>query len=215
MLIPRIEFGAYLTYSPKLNSDSARASRTAMKALKDDEMVPEVSMLMSDYVCDLIRDSMQRLSFSSLFASNPILVPAPKSSLVKPGTLWVPQRLANALVRRGLGRGVEECLKRVKAVRKSATSQPSERPKALEHYESMEVQKIFPEPTEILIIDDIVTRGATILGGASRLMEAFPKARIRAFAAMRIISLPDVFTSTTDPCYGFIELRNIDTFRRP
>jgi len=31
-------------------------------------------------------------------------------------------------------------------VRKSATSQGADRPKAIEHYNSMEVQKVFPEP---------------------------------------------------------------------
>jgi predicted amidophosphoribosyltransferase len=186
-----------------------------MKALKDDEVIPEVSMLMSDYVAELIKNNLQNMPFSSLFETNPTLIPTPKSSLMKRDTLWVPQRLASALVKRGLGRGVEECLVRVRAVRRSATSQPADRPKAFEHYDSMEVQKVFPEPTEMLMIDDIVTRGATLLGGANRLAEAFPNARIRVFAAMRTISPPDPFKSITDPCTGNIELRGIDTYRRP
>jgi predicted amidophosphoribosyltransferase len=134
---------------------------------------------------------------------------------MQPGTLWVPQRLANVFVRRGLGQEVVECLKRVKAVRKSATSQAADRPKALEHYESMVVQEFFPEPAEILLIDDIITRGATVLGATNKLAEAFPRAHICAFAAMRTISPPDIFKSTIDPCMGSIELTGTDTFRRP
>jgi phosphoribosylpyrophosphate synthetase len=49
----------------------------------------------------------------------------------------------------------------------------------------MQVQKVLSEPSNILLVDDIITRGATLLGAASRLAEAFPKAEIRAFAVMR------------------------------
>jgi len=31
----------------------------------------------------------------------------------------------------------------------------------------MEVQKVLPEPDEVLLIDDIVTRGATVLGAVN------------------------------------------------
>jgi len=215
MKITWIEFGSYLTYSPKCNSDLAKASRTAMKALKDDEILPNLQIPTSEFLANSIGDNLGKLPFANLFASNPVLVPTPRSSLVRPDTLRVPQRLANALARRGLGSRVEACLNRFKAVRKSATSQGADRPKAIEHYNSMEVQKVFPEPAEILLIDDIVTRGATTLGSVNRLAEAFPHARIRVFAAMRTISPPDVFQSLIDPCLGHIELRGIDTFRRP
>jgi hypothetical protein len=189
MRFTKVEFGSYLTYSPRRNSDDARASRTAMKALKDDEVLREPPILMSELLGNLIRDNLSNLPFSKLFTANPVLVPTPKSSLMQPGTLWVPQRLANVFVRRGLGQEVVECLKLVKAVRKSATSQAADRPKALEHYESMEVQKFFPEPAEILLIDDIITRGATVLGATNKLAEAFPRAHICAFAAILLILL--------------------------
>ncbi|AFU58648.1 purine/pyrimidine phosphoribosyl transferases signature-containing protein [Candidatus Nitrososphaera gargensis Ga9.2] len=185
-----------------------------MRALKDDEVLPNSQILTSEFIANLIRDNLNSLPFSNFFKAKPILVPTPRSSLIRPGTLWVPQRLANALAQRGLGKNVEPCLNRFKAVRKSATSQ-GDRPKAFEHYNSMEVQKIFPEPSEILLIDDIVTRGATLLGAANKLADAFPRAHIRVFAAMRTISPPDVFRSLFDPCVGNIELRGIDTFRRP
>jgi predicted amidophosphoribosyltransferase len=115
----------------------------------------------------------------------------------------------------GLGKAIEECLKRAIPLRKSATSLAANRPKAFEHYASMEVQKVFPEPTEIVLIDDIITRGATAMGAANKLADAFPAARIRVFAAMRTISPPDIFKNTLDPCIGTIDLRGADTFRRP
>jgi hypothetical protein len=167
-----------------------------MKALKDDEFVSDPPTLMSDFVGAAIKANIANFPSAHLFQTNPILVPVPRSSLMRPGTLWVPQRLAKALVRRGLGKGVEECLKRVTPLQKSATSLAADRPKALEHYDSMAVQKVFPEPQEILLIDDIITRGATVMGAANKLAEAFPATRIRVFAAMRTISPPDIFTDT-------------------
>jgi hypothetical protein len=215
MRLSRIEFGSLLSYSPRGNSEAAQRSRTTMKALKDDEFVSDPPVLMSDFIADTIRTNIKSLPFAHFFETEPVLVPAPRSSLMRPGTLWVPQRLAKALVRRGLGKSFEECLKRVTPLPKSATSLAANRPKAIEHYHSMVVQKVFPEPREILLVDDIITRGATVIGAANKLAEAFPAARIRVFAAMRTISPPDIFGDTMDPRVGMIELRNTETFRRP
>lgn len=123
--------------------------------------------------------------------------------------------MANALVQNGLGIAVTECLKRVLPLRKSATSSARNRPKADEHYASLGIQKIFSEPKEILLIDDIVTRGATIIGAANKLIDAFPEAHIRAFAAMRTISEPEQFRSISEPCVGEIILSGREAFRRP
>lgn len=137
MRLSRIEFSALYSYSPRCNSEAAQRSRTAMNALKDDEFVSNPPILMSDFIATTVKGSIDNLPFAHFFASNPILVPIPRSSLMRPGTLWVPQRLAKALVRMGLGKAVEECLKRAIPLRKSATSLAANRPKAFEHYASM------------------------------------------------------------------------------
>jgi hypoxanthine phosphoribosyltransferase len=81
----------------------------------------------------------------------------------------------------------------------------------------MQVQKLLSEPSNILLVDDIITRGATLLGAASRLAEAFPKAEIRAFAVMRAISSENEFQQEYCPTVGTISLREAqgDTLRRP
>lgn len=135
---------------------------------------------------------------------------------MKPDTLWVPERIANALAKAGFGKQVASCLIRTKAVQKAALSSPSERLTAAQHYESMSVQGILSKPDEILLIDDIVTRGATLLGAANRLADAFPQSHIRAFAAMRTISNQHEFENVYAPCIGTIDLYETgDTFRRP
>ncbi len=211
-----IEFCSLLAYSPRGDSNTQGLSRTVMRTLKNDEYVKLRSnqILMSDYVADRIKYNINKMPFADYFKTNPVLVPTPNSSLNKSGTLWVPQRIATALVRKGLGSKVVECLSRVTPLPKSATSLAANRPKAFEHYDSMKVKKILDEPREILLID-VVTRGSTLLGAANKLADAFPHARIRAFAAMRTISSQSDFTKINDPCMGTITLVNEDTFREP
>src|SRR5437867_12301165 len=99
---------------------------------------------------------MAELRFASFFQKNTVLVPVPSSSLMQPNSLWVPNRIASALVKRGLGREVVPCLVRKTPVRKAAFSKPSERPTPKEHLESIADQGRISEtfPDQILLGDD-------------------------------------------------------------
>jgi predicted amidophosphoribosyltransferase len=216
MYLSTIEFGSLLSYSPRGISYPETESRTYMNSLKHDEYISNPPILMSDFVSKIIKEDITTLPFSYFFKITPILVPIPSSSLIRPGTLWVPQRLANALMKQGLGSSVIECLKRMKPLPKAATSLAENRPKATQHYDTIEIQKTFSQPPEeILLVDDVITRGATILGIANKLVDAFPRSHIRAFAAMRTISPPTVFNSVYEPCIGKITLRGEETYRKP
>lgn len=218
MRLDELEFGSFLTYSPHGNSEAALRSKTAMSDLKNDKYVTFDSRqtLMSEYLAGGIKRLLDRLPFVDYFRADPVLIPAPKSSLSKSYTIWVPHRLASALANEGLGREVKPLLQREKPVAKSSTSLPKDRPKADEHYNSMAVRETLDDPKEILLVDDIVTRGATLLGAANRLADTFPSARIRAFAFMRTMSTPANFVNVFDPCIGRITLRDDgNTMRNP
>ena len=152
------------------------------------------------------RDAIGGLPFASFFRDDPVLVPLPSSSLMQRDSLWVPERISTALVKVGLGKESTPLLVRETPVPKAAWSKSSERPKAKDHIGSMSVQKRIPEPpAQILLVDDIITRGATALGAANKLAEAFPLAQIRAFAAMRTISDPFKFQSLFNPVIGTVQ----------
>jgi len=209
MKISQIDFGSFLTYSPYGVTDIEKRSRTTRTNLKRDEFINIESkqLLMSDYLAELIQKRLDTLPFASFFNENSVLIPAPSSSLLQPNSLWVPQRLANALVKVGLGKDVKSCLERVEAVAKSSKVSSENRPKVIVHYNSMAVQKILDEPKEILVIDDIVTRGSTLLGAVNRLADAFPNAKIHGFAFMRTITNSNEFEKIVKPCTGKITLR--------
>ncbi len=219
MLLRELPYGALLSYASHGDSAEIQHSKDIMLRLKYDGFVqslPSAPILMSQWVAQTIQRNRSTLAFASFFQPNTLLVPTPKSSLMRQGTLWVPHRLATALVDCGLGKKVAQFLKRVRPVRKAAWSTPEKRPLPQEHYESMEVQKPLSEPSNILLIDDIITRGATLLGAASRLAEVFPSAHICGFAVMRAITSGGDFEKEYCPILGKIFLRQEgDTLRRP
>jgi predicted amidophosphoribosyltransferase len=214
--LSEVRYGALLTYSPNGRSDADIRSQGVMTLLKTDGFVQDPPVIMSQWVAQQVRERIGSLPFASLFQRSPVLVPVPSSSLMRQGTLWVPQRIATALLSAGLGRQVATCLARAQALPKAAWSAAGDRPTAQQQYDTMTVQGSLSEPGHILLIDDIVTRGATFVGAANRLADLFPNANIDAFAAMRTVSNPEEFRREYDPQLGSVRLRSDgSTLRRP
>lgn len=128
---------------------------------------------------------------TDLLAPDVLLVPTPGSAPLPPrqrNFLWVPRRICQELRGVGFGSGIEQLLVRETAVEKSATAgqENRKRPSPEEHYDSFAVAPRMGGPPErITLVDDFITKGATLLAGAARLAEAFPDAEIRAFALVR------------------------------
>ncbi len=214
--LSQLQFGSLLTYTPRGGSAEAKLSKDVMYLLKKDGFTGTPPILMSEWIAKITQEKMMELPFASFFGSNTILVPAPRSSLMQPNSLWVPERIATALVKRGIGKSVSACLTRKTAVPKAAFCAPQDRPTAADHYTSIFVQGGLAEPDEILLIDDVVTRGATLIGAANRLADSFPRTHIRAFAAVRTISNASEFQRIYNPCVGTIDLLETgESFRTP
>lgn len=216
MKADNLEFGSLLAYCPRPSSPEELDSRKMTHALKNDEYVSTKSgsILMSDWVAMTVSREKASLPFGDFFQSDSILAPVPKSSLMAPDTLWVPDRIAKALVREGIGQRVVMMLKRVKPLRKAASSLSKDRPTALEHFQSLGVIEMTTEPERIVLVDDVITRGATLLGAANRLWETYPETEIRAFAAVRTQSTSLLYKTDHGECRGIITLQDDGTTRR-
>src|SRR3989338_5623561 len=141
MLLSELEFGSYLTYSPRGNTDLAKRSRNWMIRLKSESSIDNPPKFMSQLVADSINGSIDQMPFKHFFSSNVSLVPVPKSSLMQPNTLWVSEKIAKALSKQVFG-DFYPCLKRIRPLRKAAYSNPPNRTKAIDHYNSIECQPL-------------------------------------------------------------------------
>lgn len=152
---------------------------------------------------------------AALFGPDVTLVPTPGSSPRDPERPWVSERIARALHTAGVGTAVARLLKRRHAVAKSAFAAPGERPSVDQHYLTLRVTRVVPPSSTFVLIDDVITRGRTLLAAASRLAEAYPHATIGAFALIRYRGLVDDLERHEDPCVGFIRWDGIDAQRDP
>ena len=67
----------------------------------------------------------------------------------------------------------------------------------------------------LCLVDDVITKGATMLAAATRLQESYPSARIIAFALVRTTGFVEDIERITDPVVGSITLRGGDVHREP
>jgi len=144
---------------------------------------------MVEFVVRRLGETIEGTCLDDLFTEDSALVPAPGSApLHKSGgvQLWPTLRLSEELVSAGFGSEVVPLLKRVTAVPKSAYAKPGERPGPEQHAQSMAVTtSLTVTARRLVIVDDVLTRGATMLGCASRLAEAYPETEIIGFALAR------------------------------
>ena len=150
---------------------------------------------------------------ADFFAPSDVLVPVPGSSSSRLRSARITLQLAEALLDEGLGGRVWPGLRRTTAVPKSATA--SRRPSVARHFDSLECGFI-PDGNgrDFLLIDDVVTRGRTLLAAAARLQEALPDSRVRAFALLRTVR-STCLDRMLDPCRGVIAWSGGDARRNP
>lgn len=213
MNITKVDFGSLLTYTPRGDEIQHRESRNVMIRLKNDEKLKSGNLI-SEMIAKMIKENLAEYPFRNYFDGDVVLIPTPKSSLPQKDELWVPQRITKALSEQGLGKS-EECLVRETPLPRSSRVSAANRPKASQHYESLKVRELLFKPKEIVLVDDVITRGATSLGAVNRLHEAFPEAKIRVFTVMRTISNSLKFTNYIEPCVGIVSLVGVDAFRNP
>ena len=130
-----------------------------------------------------------------------ILVPAPRRTPRLKDSLWPAERIALEMYKGGIGQQISPLLNRQKAVPPSSGIRDSaQRPDPDLHYASLEIilqGEIYRsrEIQKITIVDDVVTRGSTLIGCAARLRNAFPHTDVQAFALARTETEVDLATT--------------------
>lgn len=190
-------------------------SKGVCHAIKQDGTRWTPPLRVIDHAVGRLADDFPLAELGSLLGPDAILVPAPRSSILVEGALWPARRICQALVDRGLGARVWVGLRRVEAVEKSAFAAPERRPKAADHYRTMACERPLAGTLgRIVVVDDVITRGATTLGAVSRLMDTLGHEDVHGFGLVRTMSDVQV-ESIVGPARGRIELRGADTYRIP
>ena len=209
-MIRAIAYASCYVYSPTGAGAVCERSRLLRALLKAGD-----ASFMLKYALRVRQQARDSPVLTGFFGATDVLVPVPGSAPHMAGDLWVAEHLAAALINEGLGGTAWTGLRRFCAVRKSATAAPVERPTVSIHYESFCIERPLTPPERIVLIDDVVTKGRTLLAGASRLHEAFPRAQIRAFALVRTMGLISEVQQLLDPCRGEIRWKAGDAHRSP
>lgn len=161
--------------------------------------------------------------FAAFLGKRVVLVPVPGSAPAA-GAGWVGERIAWCLKEVELAGEVWPILRRCRAVRKSAFAPAGARPSVLEHYASFAIERAVdggsvrePRGTglQLTLVDDVITRGRTLLGAAGRLREAFPGAQVRAFALLRTLGRDEPLWRVLEPCEGEVRWISDDARRVP
>lgn len=177
-------FGSLLVYAPQGTSEPSVQSQQVARHIKNcrTTYIRRVGLR--------FRECFERGLFRDMLGPEVALVPVPRSPPGVKDMLWPALRICEELRERGLGEDVERLLERHRAVAKSAlTSRGAERPSPDEHEASLRCVSVLKQARgHITIVDDVVTRGSTLLGCAWTLARCFPDATIRALAVVRTMS---------------------------
>lgn len=214
-MLSDLRFGSFLIYAPRGTNETSRKAQQFVRALKEERLIGSPPQSPSDYAARRLAEEHPASLFDELFADSPLLVPIPRSSLAVEGGIWPASNIASALVRHGVGAAVLPCLERVQAVPKSAFAALGTRPKPSDHYASIQATKLVTDRPSLCLVDDVITKGATLLAAASRLQETYPQAKVTAFALVRTLGFVEDIDQILEPVLGTITLRRDDALREP
>lgn len=219
-----LPFAACFAYLPAGSGELCEQGRRLCAGLKaaDRHRLPSL-------IARVWLETVNHGNFSATLGVRTVLVPTPGST--PSGRSWsVAARVAWCLKELGLAAEVWPVLRRCHAVRKSACAPAGERPSVLEHYASFRIQDAFVgagpdtgggvrdprgQPLRLTLVDDVITRGRTLLAAAGRLREAFPSAEVRAFAVLRTLGRDEPLWRLVDPCEGEVRWIAGDARRLP
>ena len=183
--ISELLVGSFLVY-PKGESAASRAARQfiryEIKLGRPQKIAGTVNRLI-----DLLPNS----PLQGLFSDSTMLVPVPGHAPRYQGALSVAEEISKELVQRGLGAGILPVIERIKPVARSSTLSLSEdRPDPKEHLQSLRVLDIPLHLTSLLLVDDVVTRGSTLIACASFLKSKSSNLQqVSAFSLARLANV--------------------------
>ncbi len=205
---------SWMVYSTRGRSAASICARYAIVRLKRGRVEPTSGRSWADLL--IAQFARQAPAMLRQFFTSPVtLVPVPAcgAGATESSAVWPALALCQELCRRGLGDHVQAVLQRVEPVANSAWS-PGHRPTVDDHFHSLDVTTLASEPHRFLLVDDVVTRGSTLLAAARRLAVAYPRTPVDAFALARVQGAGDI-EQAIQPCVEHITITRTGCIRLP
>jgi len=181
-VVPRYQITVnYLTilrYSPRGNKEIDDKSRRIKDSIK--------GWTLRNFQ-QAIGEIIAQNSIIENFLQGATLVPIPGSTLVKsPETLRVPLEICNEMVNVNKSLQICDCLIRHTPIRKSHLLYNAQtRPTVQEHLNTIKLNDQIVYTDTIILVDDVLTMGATALACSKILQERYPTKIIKIFALLR------------------------------
>jgi hypothetical protein len=211
-LLFELRYGAFLSYNPPRSIASQEGRHVRYRDLvKKGGQLPARGGTYGIYDLAALRISEDLESdgvsgmLREFLGADVVVVPAPRSApLPGPEAFWPAKEICDALVKRQVARETAAVLERTRAIPKSSFSAPGERPRPSVHFDSIRALPRMMGATRITIVDDVVTRGATLIASASRVKEVFPEAEVLGFALLRTKGIYACGDEPLDPISSMI-----------
>ena len=209
-----VPFASFFVYSPRPvdgEGEAGQKSRRLVRSIKNEARAFAVKWSLAEFVREHLDEDLRQ----TFLGPGATLVPMPGHAPMKDqAARWPARELCEELVKVGLGRQWMPLLSRTRRVNKAAFSPPDERPTAAVHFETLRCDAQLGVADEITVVDDVITRGASMLAAIGSLRLAYPAARVQGFAFIRTLS--DVpIDAVVAPVEGTVELVGDGTRRRP
>ena len=120
-LLSEIEFGSFLAYSPKGIEKVSINSRVVRDAIKGDRSLTLRGTLQRaiPFFSAELKSRLPGSPLEDWFVRRPVLVPAPRSALMVPNSLYPTRLICENMVANGLGAETHLLLERTEAVPKA------------------------------------------------------------------------------------------------
>ena len=209
-----VAFASFLVYNPsrvRFPSDLSKRSRTVMRAVKSETAAWARKQRLGERLAQEVGEGIRE----EFLGADTTLVPMPGHAPMKDARAhWAARELCEHFVESGLGAQWLPLLERTHAVAKSSTSTSDARPTAQLHYDSLRARGDLGAGTRITVVDDVITRGATMLAAVGRLKQALPGVDVRGFALIRSMS-DEPIRAVKEPVEGTVRVVPWGTKREP
>lgn len=197
-MIDKITYGTLVNYSPRGQSELSQKSRLTCGGIKHCKpaYIAHITEALNRDESKLLHDFLNQ---------DRILVPIPRSGLLKEDTIWPSLIIAEQLQNSGFGKSIETLLSRHTPLIKSSQQLGADnRPSVQDQMDSLLIEEAMFLHNKITLIDDVMTLGRTSFACALKIHEAYPETEIAVFAVVRTQGFVENIEAIFDPSIGEI-----------